>query len=171
MTTSDEAIQTQIFEWIYSRNVGALKAFLEGGGGKEASLSEMHRGQTPLTLAISLGLSEAVEILLAAGASPLQRNAAGWSPFQEATSFGSRQDMARVFSARRSRLSTWFDKGGSGWAILQCLSEMTGNFCAEIEWSLRSAVPYLSRLCPSVRLFLCEWINHPWTLILTLSTP
>jgi Ankyrin repeats (3 copies) len=53
-------------------------------------LSIIFRGQTLLTLAISLNRQECVEILLEFGARTLQKNDFGWNAWHEAISYGNR---------------------------------------------------------------------------------
>ncbi len=58
--------------------------------------NSLYRGQTPLTLAISLARKECVSILLASGkTSTLVKNEGGWTPLQEAISLGDR-DIIKV---------------------------------------------------------------------------
>ncbi|KAI8807218.1 GPCR-chaperone-domain-containing protein [Cladochytrium replicatum] len=105
------------------------------------------RGQTPLTLAIQLNHPECIDILIAHGASTLVVNAKGWSPFQEATSYGDRDVMRAVFVARRKELAKWFHMQGT--RLLQQLSENLTDFYVEMHWQFQSWVPFVSRLCPS----------------------
>ncbi|KNC97966.1 uncharacterized protein SPPG_06954 [Spizellomyces punctatus DAOM BR117] len=109
--------------------------------------TETCRGQTPLTLAISLGRKECVKILLDAGASTLFKNMDGWTPFQEATSYGDREVMEWVYRTRRRELAFWFkSKGGE---LLRALSKDLKDFYLEMHWSFKSIIPFVSSICPS----------------------
>jgi ankyrin repeat protein len=107
-----------------------------------------YRGQTPLTLAISLGHKDIVQLLLENGASTLLKNSQGWNPIQEATSLGQRPILHLLYSHQRHELSKWFEEKGQ--TLLKKVSELTGNFKLKISWKLESMIPYLTRLCPWV---------------------
>lgn len=64
-------------------------------------------------------------ILLDAGASVLLKNAEGWSPFQEATSFGNRDIMAMLFRKRFEELGSWF--AGKGRELMDALAKVGCN--------------------------------------------
>ncbi|KAJ1556991.1 Ankyrin repeat domain-containing protein 13C, partial [Nowakowskiella sp. JEL0078] len=70
-------------------------------------------GQSPLTLAITLNRIECIKILLEHGASTLKRNFEGWTPFQEATSFGDRETMRLIYLAQRKETGNWFQEKGT----------------------------------------------------------
>jgi ankyrin repeat protein len=55
------------------------------------------RGQTPLTLAITLNRIECVKLLLKYGARTLEKNELGWSAWHESISYGDRA-MIEVFA-------------------------------------------------------------------------
>ncbi|KAJ3036748.1 hypothetical protein HDV00_002410 [Rhizophlyctis rosea] len=105
------------------------------------------RGQTPLTLAITLGRHACTRILLDAGASVLLKNAEGWSPFQEATSYGNRDIMRMLFRMRYEELGKWF--AAKGREVIEALAQDVKDFYMEIHWSFRSIIPFLGSLCPS----------------------
>ena len=96
---------TDLFFAIFSNDLVKVDSILLNS---ISSLNAIHRGQTPLTLAITLGNHEIVNRLLDAGASTLIKNSAGWNPFQEATSFGDRKTMELIYKHRRVELSDWF---------------------------------------------------------------
>lgn len=162
MTTASEADDQQphpIFEWIFNGDLASLQTFLstEPISTVHRVLKTFHRGQTPLTLSLTLCQTDITHLLLSTGqASPWLRNSSGWSPFQEATSVGSREAMAAVIKSHRSALESYFNNSdGLGLKALRELSEMVGDFSMDLEWRLRSGVPYLTGFCPSVSLCLC----------------
>ena len=134
-----------LFLAIFTNDIPKVEKILKN---PNTALSSYHRGQTPLTLAITLGKHEIVKLLLDAGASTLLKNAAGWNPFQEATSFGDRRTMEIIYRRRRSELATWFEDKGK--LIMKDLSNDLSDFYVEMHWCFKSNVPYLSSLCPSV---------------------
>ncbi|KAJ3160113.1 Ankyrin repeat domain-containing protein 13C [Geranomyces michiganensis] len=110
-------------------------------------LNSLCRGQTPLTLAISLGHADCVRALLEAGASTIIKNAAGWTAFQEATSYGNRDVMELIYRCRRKELASWLRSTGTN--VLKNLARDLGDFYVEMSWSFGSYVPFVSTLCPS----------------------
>ncbi|KAJ3023770.1 hypothetical protein HKX48_001298 [Thoreauomyces humboldtii] len=137
---------------VFSNDIPTLKKLLASPSTNSCTssnpdLDKLYRGQTPLTLAISLGHSEAVTLLLEAGASTLVRNGEGWTAFQEATSYGDRETMEAVYRARRRELATWVKTVGK--QVLNGLAEELQDFYVEMRWSFGSYVPFVSTLCPS----------------------
>jgi hypothetical protein len=105
------------------------------------------RGQTPLTLAITLGHKDCIHILLEKGASSIVRNAFGWSPFQEATSYGNRDIMTLIHKHKRKELARWVDRKGK--ELLKEISLDLQDVEFEMLWSFTSIIPFVSSLCPS----------------------
>jgi ankyrin repeat protein len=64
---------------------------------KDDLFSFKFRGQTPLTLAITLNRIECVKLLLKYGAKTLEKNELGWSAWHESISYGDRA-MIEVFA-------------------------------------------------------------------------
>ncbi|KAJ3253479.1 Ankyrin repeat domain-containing protein 13C [Boothiomyces macroporosus] len=110
-------------------------------------LSHMFRGQTPLTLAISLGRKECISILLENGASTFTRNAGGWTPYQEAISYGDR-DILRLLYLRYNEEHDIWTKEKIGKVLDSLLKEKT-DISFELEFSFKSIIPFVSKLCPS----------------------
>jgi hypothetical protein len=137
-------VSLDLFSAVFSNDIPKLKTLLS----QTKCLSGTHRGQTLLTLAITLGNLEIVQMLLNAGASTLVKNDAGWNPFQEATSIGDRSIMELIYRQRRRELSNWFKDKGK--LIMRDLSNDLNDFYLEMNWSFKSNIPYLSALCPSV---------------------
>ncbi|TPX62666.1 hypothetical protein PhCBS80983_g00309 [Powellomyces hirtus] len=132
---------------VYANKVDELEAALTRDDTLSANLNTLCRGQSPLTLAISLGRSECVRLLLSAGASTLVKNAEGWTAFQEATSYGNREVMELVYRKRRKELALWLRTTGT--KVLQGLSKDLNDFYLEMRWQFGSYVPFVSTLCPS----------------------
>lgn len=100
-------------------------------------------GQTALTLACSLGREECIRILLDHGASPLTRNSKGWLPLHEAVSFGNRSVIQLMVVAQRKAVLQWFRTEG-----VLLLTNLDDSYF-QLEWSFRSVLPFISRVCPS----------------------
>ncbi len=92
----------------------ALDTILKDSDSK-AMLETVFRGQTPLSLAVSLSHNECVSILLKHGASTLKRNSQNWTPFQEATSIGDRAMMTMLIEYRHKHLTQWLKIEGKKW--------------------------------------------------------
>jgi len=112
----------------------------------EINQQDLH-GQTPLTLAISTGFNEAVPVLIENGASVLAKNSAGWNPFQEATSYGSRDVMAEILRRQKDELVQWFNDKGQ--KACKAFSNSLEDFYIEMNWKFDSWIPLLNKLCPS----------------------
>ncbi|KAI8805606.1 GPCR-chaperone-domain-containing protein [Cladochytrium replicatum] len=134
-----------VFKNDYARLRSLLHLFLHPA--QHPQTNSLCRGQTPLTLAIQLNHSECIDTLIDHGASTLVVNAKGWSPFQEATSYGDRDVMRAVYVARRKELAKWFHMQGT--RLLKQLSKNLTDFYVEMHWQFQSWVPFVSRLCPS----------------------
>lgn len=111
--------------------------------------SSYFKGHTLLTWAVSLGQRECVEVLLELGASPLVKTKQGWSPFNEATSYGDRQLMTRLYSARRDYWAQWFEEKGGKSMLQELSSSLSPELYLELSWQFQSWVPFVSNLCPS----------------------
>lgn len=116
----------EIHRLVFENNVQGLREFLLNKSNKNSHLNGIDllwRGQTALTLAISLSHVECVDILLKNGASTLIRNHGNWSPYQEATSIGNRDLMEMLIRQRNDQVSRWFELRGK--QILHDLSNVS----------------------------------------------
>ena len=105
-------------------------------------------GNTPLLLAVQLGRSSAVSLLLSHGAATKYRNAGGWSAVQEALSRGDR-------GLIRSVVTTWAERSEAEFtqrlpSIMRSI-EGIADFYLEVDWKFTSWVPLLGRVLPSDR--------------------
>jgi hypothetical protein len=137
-----------IFKVIFINDLASLKEILSPYSLDHPLPHMIHRGQTPLTLAISLGRHVMIQELINAGASTLVKNEAGWNPFQEAISYGDRDTLKFIFKRRRQELSLWFHEKGQ--QVLSDLSNDLSHFYMEMKWSFKSILPYIAQLCPHV---------------------
>jgi hypothetical protein len=71
----------------------------------------------------------------------------GWTPFQEATSFGNREIMKMIHLLKRKQYSEWVDTQGC--KLLNDLSADLQDVEFEMCWSFSSIIPFVSLLCPS----------------------
>lgn len=101
-----------------------------------------HRGHSPLTLAVSLGLPEYVELLLNAGASVLIKSRCGWSPYQEATSLGDTAIMRMLLKRRYVEFKRFMKENAR--VVGKQLSSGLPDFRATFSWRVKSWIPFLS---------------------------
>ena len=106
-----------------------------------------HRGNTPLTVAILLGRAHLLESLFAAGASILVKTRLGWTPYQEATSYGCRVMMRKVLIQRLKEMDSHMKARGR--EIGKALSRGIQDFTLSLSWTFSTSIPLLSKLCPS----------------------
>jgi len=140
----------RLHKLIFFKDLAGLKAEL-GDYTPEKPCPEINQqdlhGQTPLTLAITTGFNEAVPVLIENGASVLVKNSAGWNPFQEATSYGSREVMAEILRRQKDELVQWFNDKGQ--KACKAFSNSLDDFYIEMNWKFDSWIPLLNKLCPS----------------------
>lgn len=103
-------------------------------------------GNTPLLLAVQLGRTECVKLLLAHGAKTKYRNSAGWSPIHEAICYGDRDLLREIFLVWSDRSANEFDSKIDG--IMEKIRNI-GDFYLSVEWKFSSWVPLLGRVLPS----------------------
>jgi hypothetical protein len=143
---SQMANDTCLHELIFKNDMNGLKVALQDQVNL-ALIDTQFRGQTPLTLAVTLGRIEAVQMLLEKGSSSILRNSFGWSPFQEATSYGNRDMLKLIHKYKRKELSRWVDRKGK--ELLKEISMDLQDVEFEMNWSFASMIPFVSSLCPS----------------------
>jgi len=140
----------RLHKLIFLKDLNGLKAEL-GDYTPENPCPEINQldlhGQTPLTLAITTGFNEAVPVLIENGASVLTKNSAGWNPFQEATSYGSREVMAQILRKQKDELVQWFNEKGQ--RACKAFSNSLEDFYIEMNWKFDSWIPLVNKLCPS----------------------
>jgi ankyrin repeat protein len=108
MTTDN----TMLHRCVFLNDAAALEAEIARLDNPQAAFSALHRGQTPLTLAITLGHHECIRILLENGASTLDRNAFGWSAYHEGISYGNRDSIKLLYLKKRQEYSEWVEQKG-----------------------------------------------------------
>jgi len=111
----------------------------------DENLTDPH-GRTPLLLAIALGFSEAIVILLQHGCDASATDKQGWSATHEAVSTGDPDLISMVIQHREYQKLT--EKTGGVTHILEALEE-ADDFYVEMKWEFSSWIPLLSRVCPS----------------------
>ncbi|KAI9005208.1 GPCR-chaperone-domain-containing protein [Gaertneriomyces semiglobifer] len=141
--------QFYLHRLIFINEHATLSAYLSSLSADEQqhALSSLCRGQTPLTLAISLRHSECIRVLIEHGASTLQKNSEGWTPFQESTSIGDRTVMELIWRKRREELGRWVEEKGK--RVAEGLAADLKDFYLEMNWSFTSIIPFVGSLCPS----------------------
>ncbi|XP_028969197.1 ankyrin repeat domain-containing protein 13D [Galendromus occidentalis] len=104
------------------------------------------RGRSPLMLAITLGHTECVKVLLEYGASANIENKEGYTATHEAVANGDPELLSLILHARDLQ-----KYHSSVAAIPDLLRQIrhTQDFYVEMKWEFTSWVPLLSRACPS----------------------
>ncbi|OUM60736.1 hypothetical protein PIROE2DRAFT_62951 [Piromyces sp. E2] len=129
----------RLHKLIFLKDLNGLKAELNDYSPEkpcpEINQLDLH-GQTPLTLAITTGFNEAVPVLIEHGASVLTKNSAGWNPFQEATSYGSREVMGEILRKQKDELVQWFNEKGQ--RACKAFSNSLEDFYIEMNWKFDS---------------------------------
>lgn len=120
---------------------------------KIASLLKTHdlgskdvHGNTPLHLAVMLGHKECIQLLLAHDAPVRVKNNQGWTPLEEAISFGDRQAITSLLRKLRKQSRETMETRRPD--LTKALIGM-GNFAMELRWDFQSWIPFISRTLPS----------------------
>ncbi|XP_063364212.1 ankyrin repeat domain-containing protein 13D [Cydia amplana] len=144
--TAEEVKQRYPLHWmVWNNNHEHLKRHLEENTVSTEVLELRDpRGRTPLLLAVTLGLTECVKVLIDAGAD-VNCEKDGWTVVQEATSTGDPGILGLVLS-RRDYLRHAVRAGGIP-DLLNRLS-LAPDFYVEMKWEFTSWVPLVSRMCP-----------------------
>ncbi|KAJ3272469.1 Ankyrin repeat domain-containing protein 13C [Terramyces sp. JEL0728] len=132
---------------VYGNHTKLLQKELSNSSNPHPLLNQFFRGQTPLTLAISLGRRECITILLDNGASTFTRNADGWTPYQEAISYGDRDILKQLYLKYEEEHDIW--TGEKIEKVLNSLQQEKTDIQFELEFSFKSIIPFVSKLCPS----------------------
>ncbi|KAI8597041.1 GPCR-chaperone-domain-containing protein [Dissophora ornata] len=101
---------------------------------------------TPLHLAVMLNRKDMVPVLLQAGANPITRSGAGWTPRQEAASMGNREMIEIITRYQRKEFSGSFKTKAMN--LVKQLSSDLDQFYFQLQWEFQSWVPFVSGLCP-----------------------
>ncbi|KAF7989260.1 hypothetical protein HCN44_010842 [Aphidius gifuensis] len=104
------------------------------------------RGRSPLMLAVTLGHTKSVEVLLNHEANVYTENTQGWSVLQEATGTGN-PEILQIVLARRDYQRHCNRVDGIP-ELLDRLKQAP-DFYVEMKWEFTSWVPLASRMCPS----------------------
>lgn len=107
-----DASVVQIFKAIYQDEPKILSEIftlvVDSPAHLDKIVNSTFRGQTPLTFACQLGRKECIKVLINHGANTLLKNKDNWSPFDEAVSYGDRDIVELIYTAKRKNLSKWF---------------------------------------------------------------
>ncbi|KAJ0176842.1 hypothetical protein K1T71_008021 [Dendrolimus kikuchii] len=144
--TSSEVIARYPIHWlVWNNQHEELKRSLEAD---EFTLEDIEvkdtRGRTPLLLAVTLGYTEVVKVLVDAGAD-INCEKDGWTAVQEATATGDAELLSLVLTRRDFQRHALRSKGIPD--LLRRLS-LAPDFYVEMKWEFTSWVPLVSRVCP-----------------------
>ena len=137
---------THLHELVFSNDYSQLQQRLSQVTDKTL-IRQLHRGQSLLTLAVSLGHLECVKILIDNGCSALDRNGFGWSAYHESISYGNREIIKIMYKSKRQELANWLASKGK--ELLQQVNSDLQNVEFDMQWSFKSIIPFVSSLCPS----------------------
>ncbi|KAF8924550.1 Ankyrin repeat domain-containing protein 13C [Dissophora ornata] len=91
---------------------------------------------TPLHLAVMLNRKDMVPVLLQAGANPITRSGAGWTPRQEAASMGNREMIEIITRYQRKEFSGSFKTKAMN--LVKQLSSDLDQFYFQLQWEFQS---------------------------------
>ncbi|XP_028400351.1 ankyrin repeat domain-containing protein 13B-like [Dendronephthya gigantea] len=103
-------------------------------------------GRTALHVAVTLGRTECVKILLDHGVDANAVNKQGWNVCQEAVSSGDPEILSLVFTQRDFQRATQRLDG-----IPELLEDLNAapDFYIEMKWEFTTWVPFMSKMCPN----------------------
>ncbi|XP_046144166.1 ankyrin repeat domain-containing protein 13D isoform X1 [Osmia bicornis bicornis] len=105
-----------------------------------------NRGRTPLMLAVTLGYTDCVEVLLQHDANVNTENTQGWTVVQEAVGTGN-PELLQMVLARRD-YQRYCNRAAGIPELLHKLKQAP-DFYVEMKWEFTSWVPLASKMCPS----------------------
>jgi hypothetical protein len=137
---------TELHSLVLSNDAESMEHFLSGltETDRTMTLETLVRGQTALTLAVTLGQLDSIKVLLHHGASTTQFNAKGWNAYHEAISYGNRDLIELIYNAKQIEESKlWKSKFDS---IIQ---DRVPDFTFQLDFSITSYIPFVTRFLPS----------------------
>ena len=111
-----------------------------------SNLKDVH-GNTPMHIAVMLGRSECIKLLLQHHHPVNVKNADGWTPLQEAVSYGHRATIKTLLLALQEEKSN--ERKSRRPEIKQALDSFGGDFFVKMTWDFQSWLPFVSRILPS----------------------
>lgn len=111
----------------------------------EPSAPDKH-GNTALHIAVMLGHRDVITALLEQGARVKEKNSLGWTPLDEALSYGNRETIMLLLKKLREQTTEGLIQRRR--ELIKTLQNLE-DFYAELKWEFHSWVPFLSRLLPS----------------------
>lgn len=99
-------------------------------------IDRMFRGMAPIHLAIQLGHSECVKVLIKHGADMLSITDLGFLPLQEATSLGDREMMRDLLLKRQEQIQEYVSKRQP--TLYKVIKEEIESFYFEMNWDFKS---------------------------------
>jgi len=133
---------------VFENNISGVSKFINQSHGDVnfAQICDQY-GNSALHLAVMLGHKECVQILLKHDHIVNIKNSSGWTPLQEAVSYGDRQTICSLFRALRKQNKA--DMYNRKPKIKQALEELGGDFSMEMHWDFQSWLPFVSKILPS----------------------
>lgn len=109
-------------------------------------INSRYRGITPLSLAVMLGHKDCARVLIENGASCLVATTSGFYPLSEAISYGDRELLRMVISARLKELRDMVQHRNP--KLQQSLMHDLKDFYVELKWQFHSWVPFVASILP-----------------------
>ena len=132
---------------VFNNDEDSLKRLLDER--KDAlftNLKDKH-GNTPLHLAAMLGRSKCIETLLRHKHPVNVKNAGGWTPLQEAVSYGDRSTIKNLLLALHEERKK--ERANRKPEVKRALDSFGGDFVLKMTWEFQSWLPFVSRILPS----------------------
>lgn len=151
---SDDCVEFPMHRSVFENDIRTLqRRLLLKTAAKEVAEKDKH-GNTPLHLAVMLGRTCCIRLLLANNAPVKVKNNEGWSPLAEAISYGHRQTITQLL--RMLKLQSREHMESRRERLVEALRQMQ-DFYMEFKWDFQSWLPLVSRILPSdiCRLYKC----------------
>eukprot|EP00045_Choanoeca_perplexa_P010410 m.105021 g.105021 ORF g.105021 m.105021 type:complete len:613 (+) comp15269_c0_seq1:157-1995(+) len=136
--------ELQLHRLVWNNRADELRSMLSS---QQLDLEETDpHGRSPVRLAVALGHTACVEVLLEFGADVSQPDTEGWTAVHDATCRGDKALLATILNSRNFKLQS--ETQDRIPELLSLLDE-TPDFEVDMKWDFSSWVPLVSGMCPS----------------------
>lgn len=133
---------------VFENDIGTVKSLLTSDENvlNVDKLKDKH-GNSPLHISVCLGHKECTHALLQHNHPVNIKNMNGWTPIQEATSYGDKEILSSLYEAlyKQDKQSIKEKKD----ALFNALDQLGGDFVMELHWDFQTWVPLVSKILPS----------------------
>lgn len=141
---SSEGRDTRVHKAAFHGDVSEVEDLLARAE-LDPSAPDKH-GNTALHIAVMLGHKDVIVALLKRGARVKEKNLQGWTPLDEALSYGNGETVLLLLKKLREQTTEGLIKRRR--ELIRSLQNLE-DFYAELKWEFHSWVPFISRLLPS----------------------